>query len=94
MFFVTLKLTDKEKVGTFMEAHKAWIQKGFDEGVFLAIGSLTPEPGGGILAHNAAREALEARVAEDPFVVNGVASPTITEVQVSRTDERLAFLKG
>lgn len=93
MFFVTLKLIDKERMAALMEAHKDWIQKGFDEGVFLAVGSMTPEPGGAILAHNTSRQDLEARVQADPFVVQGVAEPNITQVQVMRTDARVTFLK-
>ena len=34
-----------------MESHNAWIERGFDEGVFLLTGSLQPKLGGGILVH-------------------------------------------
>ena len=48
MFIVLLKFSDnKVKTGQFMEGHKAWIKRGFDDGVFLLVGSLQPNSGGG-----------------------------------------------
>nr|WP_207620386.1 hypothetical protein [Oharaeibacter diazotrophicus] len=77
-----------------MDGHNAWIRRGFDEGVFLLVGSIQPNVGGAILAHGTSLEALEARVREDPFVAEGVVGAEILTVSPSRTDERLAFLKG
>ena len=93
MFVVLLRFAaNRAEAGQFMDAHKAWIKRGFDEGVFLLAGSLQPSSGGGILAHNASRSALEARVRDDPFVVHHVVSAEILEIAPSRADERLAFL--
>jgi len=94
MFIVLLKLKNQDRVGQHLEAHKAWLQRGFEDGVFLLAGSLQPQPGGGILAHGVARAALEHRVGEDPFVVHEVARPEIFEITPSRMDERLRFLEG
>ena len=38
------------------------------------------------------RAALEAFVAEDPFVAEGVVVAEIHEIAPARTDDRLAFL--
>ena len=93
MFIVLLKFSEnKGKAGEFMEGHKAWIQRGLEDGVFLVTGSLQPSAGGGILAHNATLAELESRVSEDPFVAEGVVSAEIIEISPSRTDERLDFL--
>ena len=36
MFAVLLKFTgDKSKAARLMEGHNAWIQRGFDDGIFL-----------------------------------------------------------
>jgi uncharacterized protein YciI len=95
MFIVLLKFSDnKDKAGQFMEAHREWITRGFDEGVFLLVGRLQPELGGGILAHNTSLPDLQARINEDPFVVNKVASPEIIEITPSRFDERLQAVFG
>ena len=93
MFVVLLKFAaNKAEAGRLMDGHKAWIKQGFDDGVFLMVGSLQPNAGGGIVAHNTARADLEARVADDPFVVEGVVTAEIHEIAPARTDDRLAFL--
>ncbi len=93
MFVVFLKFSaNKAAAPDHMEDHKAWIKHGFDEGVFLVVGSLQPNRGGAILAHNTTLEDLEARVADDPFVVADVATPEIAEISPVRADERLSFL--
>jgi len=93
MFIVELKFAqNKSKAGQFMEGHKAWLQQGFDDGVFLLAGSLQPNLGGAVVAHGVSRAELEARVNEDPFVAEGVVSAGITELTPSRADTRLGFL--
>ena len=43
MFVVLLKFSaNKGQAGQFMEGHKEWIRRGFDEGVFLLVGNLQP----------------------------------------------------
>ncbi|MCW8126949.1 YciI family protein [Microbulbifer halophilus] len=93
MFIVLLKFTDdRERLGEFMQAHKAWAKQGLDDGVFLMIGSLQPGLGGGILAHNIDRGNLEAFVDRDPFVAEKIVTAEILEISPAKTDERLAFL--
>lgn len=95
MFIVLLKFSDnKAKAGQFMDGHKEWIKRGFDDGVFLLAGSLQPNLGGGILAHNTSLPDLEARVNADPFVVENVVKAEIFEITPARADERLKFLLG
>jgi len=93
MFNVLLKFAEKKaRTGQYMDGHKAWVQKGFDDGVFILVGSLGPNQGGGILAHNTNLQDLEARVNEDPFVAEKIVSAEILEISPSRADERLQFL--
>lgn len=93
MFVVTLKFSDnKGQAGQFMDGHKEWLKRGFDDGVFLLAGSLQPNAGGGILAHNTSLPALQNRVGEDPFVAENVVSADIIEIAPSRADGRLEFL--
>ncbi len=93
MFIVLLKFSgNKGQASQFMEGHKNWIKRGFDDGVFLLVGSLHPNLGGGIVAHNTALPDLQSRVNDDPFVVENVVSAEIIEITPSRTDERLQFL--
>lgn len=93
MFIVLLKFSsNKGQASQFMDGHKEWIKRGFDDGVFLLVGSLQPNTGGGILAHNTSLPNLQNRVNDDPFVAEKVVSAEILEITPSKTDERLQFL--
>ena len=93
MFIVLLKFSaNKDQAYRLMDRHKEWIKRGFDDGVFLLAGSLQPELGGGIVAHNTSLPALQSRVNDDPFVAGNVVRADILEVTPSKTDERLKFL--
>jgi uncharacterized protein YciI len=93
MFIVLLKFSDnKGQASQFMEGHKEWIKRGFDEGVFLLVGSLQPNLGGGIVAHNTSLSDLQSRLNDDPFVTEKVVSAEVLEITPSKADERLKFL--
>ncbi len=93
MFIVLLKFSsNKDQVGQFMEGHKEWIERGFDDGVFLLVGSLQPGLGGAVVAHNTSLSDLQSRVNDDPFVAENVVSAEIIEIAPARADERLQFL--
>ena len=93
MFVVFLRFSQqKDRVGEFMDGHRAWLSQGFDDGVFLVAGMLEQGQGGAIIAHGESREALEARVEDDPFVQGQVVAPEILEIDPARADERLQFL--
>jgi len=95
MFVVLLRFSgDRSKAGQFMDGHKAWIKRGFDDGVFVLVGSLQPNLGGGIVAHDTSLAALQSRVNDDPFVAEGLVSAEILEIEPARADERLQFLLG
>jgi uncharacterized protein YciI len=95
MFIVLLKFAgNKGQAGHFMEGHKAWIKRGFDDGIFLMVGSLQPNLGGAILAHCTSLSELQNRVKDDPFVAENIVSAEIFAVAPSRADERLKFLLG
>ncbi|GAA0464578.1 YciI family protein [Parasphingorhabdus litoris] len=94
MFIITLNLTEKkDKAGQFMAAHNEWIAQGFAERAFLLVGSLKPQNGGAIIAVANDRLQVEARVAADPLVREGIAVPHIQEIAPARTDSRLSFLQ-
>ena len=93
MFVVLLKFSDnKANAGQFMAGHNEWIKRGFDDGVFLLVGSVQPNLGGGIVAHNISLPELQSRVNDDPFVVESVVSAEIIEITPSKADARLNFL--
>jgi uncharacterized protein YciI len=95
MFIVLLKFSDnKGQAGQFMDGHNEWIKRGFDDGVFLLVGSLQPNLGGGVIAHNTTLSELQSRVNDDPFVAENVVSAEIIEISPSKADARLNFLLG
>lgn len=95
MFVILLKFSkNKNKAGEYMEGHNDWIKRGFDDGVFLLVGSLQANPGGSVIAHNTSLSELQERVNDDPFVAENVVSTEILEIDPKKADERLSFLVG
>ncbi|OZG71743.1 hypothetical protein BTA51_19070 [Hahella sp. CCB-MM4] len=93
MFIVLLKFSENKSMAReFMEGHNEWIRRGMDDGVFLVVGSLQPNQGGGIVAHNTSMEELQNRVNDDPFVAERVVSAEILEITPGKVDPRLSFL--
>ena len=95
MFVIFLKFSDnKSKAGEFMDDHNEWIKQGFDDGVFLLVGSLQPDAGGSVIAHNSSLSEIQERVNSDPFVSENIVSAEILEIDPKKADERLSFLVG
>ena len=95
MYIVLLKFSDnKAQAGQYMDGHNDWIQRGFKDEVFLLVGGLQPNLGGGIVAHNTSLSDLQNRVNEDPFVAEKVVSAEILEISPAKADARLNFLLG
>ncbi len=95
MFVILLKFSEnKSKAGELMEGHNEWIKRGFEEGVFLLVGSLQPNLGGCVIAHNTSLSELQQRVKEDPFAAENIVSAEILEIEPKKADERLNFLVG
>lgn len=93
MYIVLLKFAEnKSQAATFMDGHNQWIRRGFEDGVFMLIGSLQPGLGGTLIAHGVSLNALESRVKEDPFVAENIVTAEILEVEPNKADERLSFL--
>ena len=93
MFIVLLEFADnKDKAGQFMEGHRSWLERGFDDGVFLLAGSLQPNRGGAVVAHNTSLSELESRVNADPFVAEKIVTAEILEITPAKADPRVDFL--
>lgn len=95
MFVALLRFSENKKnAPRYMDAHNDWIQQGFDDGVFVLVGSLAQGAGGVLMAHDCSNEALHARLQQDPFVIHGVVEPEILQIAPGRVDDRLAFLQN
>jgi uncharacterized protein YciI len=93
VFIVLLKFSkNKSKAAEYMNGHNNWVNRGFDDGVFLMTGTLQPSRGGVIVGHRTSLAELQTRVKEDPFVAQQVVETEIFEIGVSRADPRLNFV--
>lgn len=93
MFIVFLRFSARrDQADQLMQAHKDWLQRGFDDGIFLLAGSLQPQAGGMILASGLTQAQLEERLNSDPFVAEDVVQAEIVAVALAKADPRLAFL--
>jgi uncharacterized protein YciI len=84
MYVVSLTYRVPQEIVDFHnDAHIAWLQKAFDDGVFIAAGRKIPRTGG-LLLSQAEREVLDASLAQDPFYINGVADFEVLEFHAGR----------
>jgi uncharacterized protein YciI len=67
------------EVDDAIEAHRAFLRKYTEAGVFLVSGAKVPRSGGIIIATGIDRARLDAILAEAPFLQNGSAICVVTE---------------
>lgn len=93
MFIVLLRFSDnKAQAAAWLAAHRAWLERGFDDGIFLLAGSLEANQGGVILAHQTTDEQLAERLAADPFVQAGIVSTEVMSINPGKAADALSFL--
>jgi uncharacterized protein YciI len=94
MFIVTLTYVQPlETIDALMTRHVAWLRRHYRSGLFIASGRQRPRTGGIILARSGDRDALEALLADDPFVSSGAATFAIVEFTPSMTAPGAEVLK-
>lgn len=90
MFVLELTYTAPiEDVDAVLEAHVAWLDEQYENGVFLASGRKNPRDGGVILAVAEDRARIEEIAASDPFVGAQVCAYRITEFVATKTAPEL-----
>jgi uncharacterized protein YciI len=95
VYIVLLRMTPhRDRAAAVSSRHKAWIEQGIADGVFLLAGTLEPKLGGVLLADGLSRDDLDARIALDPFVQVGAVEPEVLTVTPSMAHERLRTLSG
>ena len=67
-----------------MKAHMQYLKKHYDAGTFVISGRKVPRDGGIIIATGDDRDAIEAIIREDPFVVHGLAEYRIVQFRASQ----------
>jgi uncharacterized protein YciI len=63
-----------------LDDHRAWLATNTRRGSFIIAGPLASKTGGLIIAHAATREELDAIVATDPFVNEGLVDVEVRAV--------------
>lgn len=85
MFILELTYTAPlDKIDAAMKAHMRWLNAQYAAGHFLVSGRKIPRDGGIIVATGDNREAVEAIAAEDPFVIQGLATVRVIEFRASQ----------
>jgi uncharacterized protein YciI len=70
-----------EQVREAYPRHRAWLQKGYDAGLFLCSGPKDPATGGYLVARADSVESLTTMFEEEPFHKEKLATFTFTEFQ-------------
>jgi uncharacterized protein YciI len=79
-FIVEAKyLVPFEQIKETIPRHRAFLQQGYDAGMFLCSGPKEPPTGGFLVARATSKAELEALFASEPFNVAKLASFTFTE---------------
>jgi uncharacterized protein YciI len=85
MYVINLSyIASLERVDDVLDAHRAFLTRQFEAGVFIAAGPKVPRDGGIILAVGVEREKLDAILASDPFAVQQIARYEVTEFKATR----------
>ncbi len=71
-----------DEVGVYLDAHRAWVREDAELGVFIAAGREVPLQGGLLVAVGVTREAVNAIIAKDPFIMGGAAEYDVREYDV------------
>ncbi|MFG2648846.1 YciI family protein [Streptomyces sp. NPDC048436] len=91
MFVLELTYTAPvSAVDEALEAHVAWLDQLYEQGVFIASGRKNPRDGGVILAVGEDRAEIEKITASDPFVLAEVCAYRVTEFIATKTAPELA----
>ena len=90
LFIVDLEyLVPFDQIEPHLEAHMAFVRRGYDSGQFLMSGAKVPRSGGVILARGESRAAVEAQMAQDPFLAEGLCALKVTEFRATTLADAL-----
>ena len=95
MFIIDLTyIVPLEELDQHMSAHVKYLDKYYDQNIFVASGRKVPRTGGVILAIADSKDAVEKIIKEDPFYKHKLAEFNITEFLTSKYHPDLKNLLG
>lgn len=93
MFIVNLEYKkDLKEVEKYLEEHRAYLDKNYANGNFIASGRKNPRTGGIILVKGNIEKDIWDIVKEDPFYREEIVEISIIEFEASKTCEALKGL--
>ncbi len=72
-------LAPLEKIDEVLPEHRAYLQTGYDSGMLLASGPMTPRTGGIVVARAESIDAVKAYFEADPYRLRGMADYRFVE---------------
>ena len=95
MFIISLTYTaELAQIEQHLAAHRQFLDRYYQAGVFLFSGRKEPRTGGIIIAQAAGRDEVERIISKDPFRQAGIADYSITEFIPSKTAPDLSHYAG
>ncbi|ASU33345.1 YciI family protein [Mucilaginibacter xinganensis] len=93
MFIINLTyIVPLEELDQHMAEHVSYLDKYYEEGIFVASGRKVPRNGGIILALADSKDTIEQIIKEDPFYIHELAEFDITEFLTSKYHPHLKNL--
>ena len=93
LFVIDIRYTAPyEDIESVRAPHMTFIQQCLDDGFILVSGPKVPRDGGLIIAVGECMDAVQARMAQDPFSTAGVVEMTFTEFDPGTRHPTLAAL--
>lgn len=70
-----------EEISPIVPEHRAFLQRGYDQGLLLMSGPMNPRIGGIVIARAESLERLRAFFSQDPYAQKGLASYRFVEFE-------------
>ncbi len=76
-----------EEIDRVLPEHRAFLDRYYKSGLFIVSGPQNPRTGGVIVTADAPRDVIDAALAEDPFVREGISEYQIVEFSATKRTE-------
>lgn len=77
-------LKSTEEIDRVLPAHRAFLDRYYQSGLFIISGPQEPRVGGVIVTRDATRAEIDAALAEDPFMREEISAYDILEFKVTK----------
>lgn len=80
-------LKSVEEIDRVLPAHREFLDRNYKSGLFIVSGPQEPRVGGVIVTADVSREVIDAALAEDPFIREGISEYEIIEFRITKKAE-------